>query len=1238
MKEINITSQAVPSGRGCPSWLFDKLQQESLDGVVIIHPTPQHRSMVLEELDLKGAVVHPHLHVTYEGLLRQLHSDFRLPTLPTSEIQILELIHRRLKQEAETHRYPLLHSGAHVWSLTKTKRVLNTLKKLIQHSNKWKWETDPGFDAVLKSVLTLERQEMITFPFLQEFHIHQHLLTAEQIPFHLQFIRGFIILNQPPDYTPIANEILNLIARWKPIHQLITPGSFRLGFNGRYVADQPFDEHHLLPFGCDEVEPMHSTPFSWKTEVGVEKETSYMRVLLANKQHTFETTVQAIAEYRQQHKGSIFIIDPLRHEHQDVWHQYLHEVGLVSSTESVDLLSTSLVQQFFGLLNISFGVHAWSFSNLLRCIHSTIFGMKDSLFEELTHPSNSEWKHRFHEHVLERCCTQNHILGGPGVLARWRGSLQNMKPVRTRFETITEQEIEETQWALGCVAAMWHPLMSEEDRFISELELEGSISGQILPLPSSPTCVFTWFFTLIQKFDWDSILSHEFEARKNMTAFELLIKGVHDLHELTSVKDREQRSVSWFSERLLHIAQHQHIKLGNRDTSEVKILTPDEAFGLESDLLVLTHLDLESWSMRQPTIPWIDERSKVELGFLGTDDTIRKSRHHLRHLLNSAHHVVLLDTSIEEGGEPAAPVSEWLSSLSEQEMIALSQPFDFLKLQTEEHEATFWDSWFEEDTGIEWILPALFQIKPSSTGYQLMKKGIRPRNIRQNAGLEFINKAVPNQQLHSPYSFKNRMERELHLDRIQRQPRSSQLNKGQVMDWDLRKRRTSISDLKAEQNLMQAQKGPAGGPTFPHLGVKINGTTFSPYIDPTPLPPAHLLQPEFEPFSGTISSALERKSWSPSRLQTWMQCPRKGWAQHFLEIEDPQSEISEDIDSLQRGDLIHELLASIIGKHGVIAFGKESEHPMPLQEGPLPTLSEAWAHALTFLSEHASWLEQNHAISVHRCRHLLGVTPNEWRSYLAGELDLTPSGSLGNLLEKLYEMESSAPTAIEWRVGDEQSAFIDVHQSEESPLFINGYADRIDVICLSDEQEDMLIEHGYIDEVEHTSAFPMQSGEEIRPAQRYVIVRDIKTVRGPTVEKQGMRHFKGLFREVQLALYARAWEVTHPNDRVVGVGISEVGDKTINYVEIDSSAFPKGFTLDGIGHQTSILPAHYPEKTDDEQTQPPFRVWMEERIHTGLRAVEAAHLGFVNPTPGKHCRYCPVKQSCSVSNIVGGEW
>ena len=62
MKETNITSQAVPSGRGCPSWLFDKLQQESLDGVVIIHPTPQHRSMVLEELDLKGAVVHPHLH------------------------------------------------------------------------------------------------------------------------------------------------------------------------------------------------------------------------------------------------------------------------------------------------------------------------------------------------------------------------------------------------------------------------------------------------------------------------------------------------------------------------------------------------------------------------------------------------------------------------------------------------------------------------------------------------------------------------------------------------------------------------------------------------------------------------------------------------------------------------------------------------------------------------------------------------------------------------------------------------------------------------------------------------------------------------------------------------------------------------------------------------------------------------------------------------------------------------
>ena len=68
-----------------------------------------------------------------------------------------------------------------------------------------------------------------------------------------------------------------------------------------------------------------------------------------------------------------------------------------------------------------------------------------------------------------------------------------------------------------------------------------------------------------------------------------------------------------------------------------------------------------------------------------------------------------------------------------------------------------------------------------------------------------------------------------------------------------------------------------------------------------------------------------------------------------------------------------------------------------------------------------------------------------------------------------------------------------------------------------------------------------------------VVIRDLKSVTGPSPKYAGLRHTRCLFEDLQLALYARAWELLHPNDRVVGVGASEIGENTVHYVELDSA-------------------------------------------------------------------------------------
>ena len=80
-------------------------------------------------------------------------------------------------------------------------------------------------------------------------------------------------------------------------------------------------------------------------------------------------------------------------------------------------------------------------------------------------------------------------------------------------------------------------------------------------------------------------------------------------------------------------------------------------------MIILSGLDVDSWSMKAPKIPWLDSESRLQLGLLNSDIEIRKGRHQLKHLLNAANIVVILDTSEDESVGPAAPLVEFLEDM-----------------------------------------------------------------------------------------------------------------------------------------------------------------------------------------------------------------------------------------------------------------------------------------------------------------------------------------------------------------------------------------------------------------------------------------------------------------------------------------------------------------------------------------------------------------------------------------------
>ena len=1242
-----ITKEAIPHGLAIPTWLEDGLQTELGKDILVIHPNDNSRSSLLLKLSSSGIPVDTTRHTTIQRLVASLHLDLRLPGIMENDAALFTIVHKECIKAAEENKFPLMHSGEYgAWTTFKTERLLQLHRVLSEVRDPTVWQDDPGAQDLVKVLDVIEDKLGGSHPDLVKRRLVKHLRNSEETPFSLNEISGIVILDFAPDFTEIEIDLLTEITKFKPIHQLCNAGNFRIGHHGSYIQDIVFITQTQLP----EWLPSHTiwqvdNPADWLSPIGVMKETQHHIVTLDRSEHTVDAAIEIMSNYQATQDGSILLIDAAKSSRDQIWSKRLQQLGYDLPLTADKLDSQPAITAILQLARLSSGQNAWSLANLLNLISSHSLPLYNGAVVSEKHPVEKDWKAKPSRRILEKMAQSFHVLGGQGALRRWMRMLAQAKPQLGDNEERTLKELEQTQWWIASLSRIWAPLLLNGEQPLLQEEVIGCSSGEVLPLPEPITNGAQWFNHILSRVDWQALMLRSANQDRSIQALQIFNQCFNNLVQQLRNCELEVASTGIeFTEFLELIASNSKLETSRTTNQNITLATPEEAHGLQADLIILAGCDVDSWSMKAPKIPWIDSEARIKLGLHNTDLPIRRGRHHLRHLLNAAKTVVIFDTTADEGCGPSAPLAEWIGDLRLEGTVSKYSEVPEFIAETEYSPTNpnrAWHLVHRQSGEGKWLTPRPYSMVIESGVARGQRSGNRGRDSKQRLGLAITGGWEEQGTPAHLGTIAVAHEEKIQADRFARQPNFSNLEVGETIAWKDRKAMLSSDSILLRPTKSLVTTGGRTESEWPTLGFK-TGQSKTPAIDPRPLPSAEIKNSNINQYIGAKTTKIEVAKWSASRLQSWIKCPREAWMKSHLRagIEEAQS---EDLDNRIRGTIIHDCEAAILEGHGVEIGGPAMSKSVSLAKGPVATQAKAWDAVLGYLSENVPWLARSDAVAVHRTRDLLGISTSTWNQYLDGSISLPLSGRLGRLVTADLALTDVAPIACEWfcKAKDSDSIIIDAldDSSKKKPFKLAGRIDRVDEVILPSHLRTKAIQSGLLcDDKGDMKPLSLDYNKPCGPAKRWIIIRDLKSLEGPKPGEAGDRHRRAIFDEIQLGVYARAWELLNPGDRVVGVGVSEVGEDTIHYVDIDSEL--RDYLVDlSIGKIFENCQIHHRNLGEGESPESSaFRAWMSERIRTSARAVTAAENGMVNPTPSdKSCKYCLVKSSCPTASIVGGD-
>ena len=1183
---VQVTCEEVPRG-DMPSWLKEHIEKQALGPsqsdsdlsgrILVVYPTQESRKQALSGLP-SGLAIDRTLHHTISSLKSSLLADLRLPRIMRTEGAFELILDEVCRLEAANLAFPIINPLPDMpWGRNKTTALSELHKILSRESISDSWD-GPGISSFRNIITKIEKRLGGTHPDMVVSRIIEGLRGANK-PFTLLDVDGIIMLDHPPEIPRSHRDLLLALSKHCPIHQLAHPGNFRIGHHGMLLLDQyPIQSKEELP---DWVPSHHP-------EVSISTDSSKI-IRVQSEEDSFNAAID-IAHRRLEENNSsqIMIVDPALSSNFPRWERELKSLGSQITNTSATISSLPLGNWLSKLANLAHGPEAFS----LGSIRSISLQTTLSIFSDPEkHPSDERILPRSDSDILTQIARNEHVLGGYGAFSKWLEVLS--KPPIAERDGIAK---ESTQWWLLCIADSLRPLLGDEDcKALSNAPRIGCYTGKRLPEIKPKETGDEWLLSVLELFD--------LEARMDLCdSFGLtpaaVVQAVHE--NLTTLRSMQKRAgisqpisgPKWVEEFTTLIRKSIIHRDFYRQSGSIRVLSPKQALGCTAQTIILANLSSPSWNLKPPKISFLGDQERNSLDLLRPDGPIREARHYLEHLLAAAPEVLVLDPSKDKSSPLAAPISELIKSKSSEDFVE-------------------------------------FEYEP--------KHQTNPRAIKQSDGIAIRNSLIPSQPPINLRAISISLDSELQRDREMRQPIFSE-GDGYLADSASQHLVTLDRDDILITGLPHYRgKTPSGvvmprhNSRWPVIGGRIpEYTGKTPTIDPRPLSPIATEVDATDSRHGYSEGAeQETKVWSPSRLQTWLECPRKGWLSDGLRTNELE-QTSEDIDPRTHGQLLHEIHHEIIAKTLDFEVGLERE----IRKDPTShsvtksgkSEAEVMALALEYLARQAPWLERTDAISKHRIRMLTGMDIREWRNWLIDPQPIEPSGRIGSIVKAESNVSDSIPVCLEWSLTDYDPEGVEISvpaslSAQQLPsIRVRGYIDRVDILPFDESGDTWLDTDG--DE----SIAPLKLlGSDWRP-RRLVAIRDLKTSNSSPAK----RHKLGLLSELQLALYARAWEIAHPGDLVVASGISTIGHETQHLLE-SSSQYCHNFEGMKIGDITEYTTKLHRFLDDSPTTKSDhFRAWLTQRLVVALRVAAGAARGRVHPIPTKGCTFCKVRNSCNV--------